>query len=142
MTKDRNIGVAIDFSSGSKMALEWAIDNLVDKEDTLYLIHVKPSEGNESRSSLWSSSALVPLSELRDPDLVKKYGLKFDPEVLGMVDTISRQKEVKVVGKVYWGDARDKLCEAVGELKIVLGSVTNYVMTNANCCVTIVKDTN
>lgn len=38
--------------------------------------------------------ALVPLSELRDPDLVKKYGLKFDPEVLGMVDTISRQKEV------------------------------------------------
>ncbi|KAG5515195.1 hypothetical protein RHGRI_036288 [Rhododendron griersonianum] len=96
MTKDRNIGVAIDFSSGSKMALEWAIDNLVDKEDTLYLIHVKPSEGNESRSSIWSSSGspLVPLSELRDPDLVKKYGLKFDPEVLGMVDTISRQKEV------------------------------------------------
>lgn len=38
--------------------------------------------------------ALVPLAELREPDLVKKYGLKFDPEVLGMVDTISRQKEV------------------------------------------------
>lgn len=48
--------MAIDFSSGSKMALEWAIDNLVAKEDTLFLIHVKPSEGNESRSSLWSST--------------------------------------------------------------------------------------
>ncbi|KAF7119501.1 hypothetical protein RHSIM_Rhsim13G0076000 [Rhododendron simsii] len=109
------------------MALEWAIDNLVAKEDTLFLIHVKPSEGHESRSSLWSGtgSPLVPLAELRDPDFVQKYGVKFDPDVLGMVDTISRQKEVKVAGKVYWGDARDKLCAAVEELKLdclVMGS--------------------
>ncbi|XP_057513460.1 universal stress protein PHOS32-like isoform X1 [Actinidia eriantha] len=121
MTKDRKLGVAMDFSKGSKVALKWAVDNLLDKEDTLFIIHVKSSEGNESRNLLWSSTG-------------------------------------SLVGKIYWGDARDKLCEAVGGLKldclimgsrglgsiqrIVLGSVSSHVIANATCPVTIVKDPN
>ncbi|XP_028554323.1 universal stress protein PHOS32 isoform X1 [Dendrobium catenatum] len=190
MAGDRRIGVALDFSKSSKLALQWSIDNLADKGDSLFIIHVKSPSADESKNSLWFQSgsrnyfpkisthvlilcsrmiesfllidpslliaALIPLTELRLPEVVRQYDVELDAEVLDLLDTASRQKQVAIVMKIYWGDAREKLCLAVDDQRlnslvmgsrglsplkrILLGSVTSYVVSHAVCPITVIKD--
>ncbi|KAL8109269.1 universal stress protein PHOS32-like [Apium graveolens] len=154
----RRVGIAMDYSATSKTALGWAVNNLVESGDEIIIIHVvSPKTDHSSNKQLFedTGSPLIPLEELREANVLKKYGLTHDAEVLDILDTVSRTKGAKVLAKIYWGDARDKLCEAVEHMKldslvigsrglgalkrVLLGSVSNYVVQNATCPVTVVK---
>ncbi|KAL5227015.1 hypothetical protein ABZP36_015280 [Zizania latifolia] len=154
---ERRIGVAMDFSASSKKALRWTVDNLLRKGDTIVLLHIRHHGRDEAKNALWSRSGspLIPLAELMEQAVRQRYDIPPDDEVFDMLNAVSREKELGVVLKMYWGDPREKVCEAVGELKleslvmgsrglgqiqrILLGSVTNYVLSNASCPVTVVK---
>lgn len=107
MRGDRKIGVALDFSPSSKLALQWAIDNLLDKGETLVVIIVKSETGEESKNKLWSpsGSSLIPLSEFREIAILKKYEIDPDIPVLDLLDTTFRLKEVRVFITLieFWG---------------------------------------
>ncbi|XP_057807286.1 universal stress protein PHOS34 [Salvia miltiorrhiza] len=157
MAKSRLVGIGMDYSATSKLALNWAIHNLVGEGDQIIIIHVASPKADPTNKQLFqdTGSPLIPLLEFREISVAKRYGLTPDPEVLDMLDTVSNTRRVKVVTKVYWGDPREKLCDAVEQLKldalilgsrglgaikrVLLGSVSNYVVQNASCPVTVVK---
>ncbi|CAA2998077.1 universal stress A [Olea europaea subsp. europaea] len=157
MMKARSVGIGMDYSPTSKSALNWAINNLIDEGDQIVVVHVVSPKADPTNKQLFedTGSPLIPLEEFREINVSKHYGLTPDPEVLDMLDTVSRTKRVKVVAKVYWGDPREKLIDAVEQLKldslvvgsrglgvlkrVLLGSVSNYVVDNAPCPVTVVK---
>ncbi|KAH6796967.1 Adenine nucleotide alpha hydrolases-like superfamily protein [Perilla frutescens var. hirtella] len=114
MAKARSVGIGMDYSATSKSALNWAIDNMVEEGDEIIIIHVVSPKADPTSKQLFedTGSPLIPLFEFREINVAKRYGLTPDPEVLDMLDA------VKVVAKVYWGDPREKLCDAVEQLKL------------------------
>ncbi|KAL8229271.1 hypothetical protein R6Q57_014171 [Mikania cordata] len=157
MAKARTIGIGMDYSATSKTALNWAIDNLIDVGDTVVVLLVLSPKSDPVNKQLFADtgSPLIPLMEFKEIGVCKKYGITPDSELFNMLDTISATKKAEVVAKVYWGDPREKLCEAVNHLKldaivvgsrglgslkrVLLGSVSSHVVQNATCPVTVVK---
>ncbi|PWA42234.1 hypothetical protein CTI12_AA544680 [Artemisia annua] len=104
MENARKVGVAVDFSTCSRAALQWAVDNVVRKGDHLILVNVHP-EGHykETEMQLWAltGSPLIPLSEIRDAHVMKKYGIKPDPETVDIISLAAAQKEVTYPFHIY-----------------------------------------
>jgi len=54
---ERWVGLATDFSEGSRAALQWAADNLLRAGDQLLLLHViKEADYEQSEAILWEST--------------------------------------------------------------------------------------
>ncbi|XP_028180735.1 uncharacterized protein LOC114367741, partial [Glycine soja] len=127
------LGVAVDFSACSIKALKLTVDNVVREGDNLVLIIVRHAHGYE-HMQLWETtgSPLIPLAEFSDPVLMKRYELKPAPEVIDIVSTAATQKKIK------------KYCSAnedlLGRCSVIMESVSNYVVNNASCPITVVKN--
>uniref|UniRef100_A0A0C9S4M9 TSA: Wollemia nobilis Ref_Wollemi_Transcript_23184_594 transcribed RNA sequence n=1 Tax=Wollemia nobilis TaxID=56998 RepID=A0A0C9S4M9_9CONI len=152
----RNVGVGVDFSAGSEYALHWALSNLARDGDSIFLIYVN-NDVDYGEGALWmeGGAPLVPMEEIGNPILASKYGLKFSAESLERAKMVANHKNLTVALKVYWGDARDKVCRAESDLhlhclvvgsrgmgtlqRVIIGSVSEYVICNAACPVTVVK---
>lgn len=152
----RHVGVGIDFSAGSEYALRWTIANLARDGDMLFLIYVN-SDVEYGEAQLWmeGGAPLVPLEDIGSSAMVTKYGVLFTPEVIQEVRLAAIHKDLTVGLKVYWGDAREKLCDAEADLqlhslvvgsrgmgslqRVILGSVSEHAVCNVACPVTVVK---
>jgi nucleotide-binding universal stress UspA family protein len=54
---ERWVGLAMDFSEGSRAALRWAADNLLRAGDQLLLLHViKEPDYEQSEAILWEAT--------------------------------------------------------------------------------------
>eukprot|EP00250_Pteridium_aquilinum_P023009 c26042_g1_i1 orf=107-589(-) len=156
----RCVGVALDFSSSSKNALKWAIENLIRNGDSVIILIVQPKgseRGLAHVKTMWSESGspLIPFLEFKDPKIHRDYGIEPDSQVLSLLDNLNLHHDVIIHAKIFWGDPNEKICEAVSKLSIhalvmgsrgqstlkraLLGSVSNHVVNHATCPVTVVK---
>ncbi|CAI9110301.1 OLC1v1010301C1 [Oldenlandia corymbosa var. corymbosa] len=101
---NRTVGIGMDYSPISKSALRWAISNLVDEGDVLIIIHVVSPKVDTANKQLFgdTGSPLIPLEEFREINVSLKYGLTPDPEVLDLLDSVSRTKGVQFLCFLFY----------------------------------------
>ncbi|GER47055.1 adenine nucleotide alpha hydrolases-likesuperfamily protein [Striga asiatica] len=139
MARARLVGIGMDYSDTSKSALNWAINNLIEEGDRIIVIHVVSPKADPTNKQLFedTGSPLIPLEEFKEINVSKYYGLTPDPEVLDMLDTVSKTKKVSTHTLILL----NYIMKLYYIIRVLLGSVSNYVVQNASCPVTVVKGT-
>ncbi|KAH7299630.1 hypothetical protein KP509_24G021400 [Ceratopteris richardii] len=150
------IGVALDLSPGSKYAGEWAFKHIVKEGDYLFCVIVSRRTRMEGETHLWGDygSPLFHLPEFSSDGVLKNHGISPDWSTLCLLERAAHEKQIELLFKIYWGDARE-VCDAVVDLPLdcivlgsqgygkpkrrSLGSVSNYVVNNAPCRVLVVN---
>lgn len=147
----RRILVAVDESEESMYALKWAVDYLhLDSTDTLILCH--------SKRLLGGYEGLGGPGFVLTPEVVismEKHQDHVAEVVMQKARDICSGTPAKVEEKIFKGDARDALCDAVKKVgadflvigshgygtfkRAFLGSVSDYCAHHAKCAVMIIK---
>jgi nucleotide-binding universal stress UspA family protein len=133
----RNIIVAVDHGQESRRAFEWAITNLMHMADTLYLLHVLPTNYMQGRTD--EASAVMQATEVLFDKLAKQ------AYEVAMVKTERRIMEGDPGKVICQESARlDPAaivmgCRGRGVVKsVLLGSVSEYCTRHSLCPVVIV----
>ncbi|KAH9611318.1 hypothetical protein KSS87_008506 [Heliosperma pusillum] len=152
--KLKKIMVAIDESEESMFALSWCLKNIiVTNPSSLYqliILHAKRPVlvYNEFDNSalLFSHDALSSLDR-RDTDMAHW--------LLQKAEKLCKEYDVKMEGRIEYGDPRDVICEMVKAIstdllvmgshgyglltRAIMGSVSNHCVQHASCPVLVVK---
>ncbi|KAI8829376.1 hypothetical protein BJ741DRAFT_623197 [Chytriomyces cf. hyalinus JEL632] len=159
MTHNGPFAVAIDASENSKAALDWAVKNLFPGSaqdacelivfnchtDTIIPMRTRVFGGGAASSDKDYDEWHVTKTRLESQNLLKQAEQR--------VQELNPNCKVHLVSLV--GEARDALCDAVKEYKIecivlgrtgtskleriMLGAVSDYVLSHAGCTVILVK---
>ena len=95
MAGDRKIGVALDFSPSSNLLYHGLLITCLIK----VTLCISSTSTPILLTNLVSSYGLN--LEFREPETMQKYNVKTDIDVLDLLDTAFRQKEAKIVAKIY-----------------------------------------
>ncbi|XP_047314387.1 universal stress protein A-like protein [Impatiens glandulifera] len=148
----KKVMVAIDVSESSHYALEWALQNLIDSNTQLIILTIQPlNEYSYLHASSFGSTPVELIQTFQENQ--RKVAMSLLEKAKEICIKHGLVEDVETITEV--GDPKEVICEAVekhniqmlivgshgrGPLKrVILGSVSNYCMHNANCSVLVVK---
>ncbi|CAI5490474.1 unnamed protein product [Closterium sp. Naga37s-1] len=158
LKKSRKILVAVDPSDESSYALKWALENVIQSEDKVHLLHAQPypkvyaGPAGPARFGAAGAGFYVPPEVV---ETMKKQEEAVSRQVLRAAKAMCEQFKVSAEADVIEGEPRESICDAVEQLGVqllvigshgygtvkraFLGSVSDYCVHHAACPVVVVR---
>ncbi|KAH9306974.1 hypothetical protein KI387_011378 [Taxus chinensis] len=149
----RRIMVAVDESEESMYALQWAVDNLVNKKEHEQIIIMHAEAPAVSKLALAGHAAASAGHHVLD--IAGRSENLTTQRVFSLARDICEKSNVSVETKVMTGETQYAICEAANELKVdilvvgthghgalkraVVGSVSDYCTRHCKCPVLVIK---
>ncbi|CAI5983200.1 unnamed protein product [Closterium sp. NIES-64] len=150
LKKSRKILVAVDPSDESSYALKWALENVIQAEDKVHLLHAQPYPKVYAGPA--GPGFYVPPEVV---ETMKKQEEAVSRQVLRAAKAMCEQFKVSAEADVIEGEPRESICDAVEQLGVqllvigshgygtvkraFLGSVSDYCVHHAACPVVVVR---
>uniref|UniRef100_A0A0D6R5Q5 UspA domain-containing protein n=1 Tax=Araucaria cunninghamii TaxID=56994 RepID=A0A0D6R5Q5_ARACU len=157
MASGRKLMVAVDDSETSAYAFTWALYNLVRENDGILVLNVTPSMETDLPTSDLASDyiSLPPASSATELEAFERSVTEESTALVNKYLLQCAQKNIPCEGEVVKGDPSSWIVDeadrryadivivgshAYGLLKrTLLGSISDYVLHNANCPVAIIR---